>query len=163
MPLQPDMASMEWLCEPLNLMFRWPGGTQIEVGRYEGFAEQRVWDQSIGVYDHAIGEITIGTYEGFRSKIKEWIFDQLPDITSEHVRDLEGSGNANLVLYPTSLELFIRDRLDPEGCVLVGADEVRDRLSDSDYDEDGNITDPAAERIAEELNEDESTFKNVLG
>ncbi|MFE6739849.1 hypothetical protein [Streptomyces tubercidicus] len=164
MPLQPDMASMEWLCAPLNLMFRWSGGTQIEVGRYDDVIEQRLWDRSIGVYDHATGKIQIGSYEGFRSRVKEWILDDLPDITAEHVRDLvDGFGSSNLVLYPSRNELFIRDKLDPEGIILVDADDVCGLLDDSDYDEDGNITDEAAQRIAEKLKGDDETFRNVVG
>lgn len=164
MPLQPDMASMEWLCKPLNLMFNWPGGSMIEIGRYEDFAERRVWDQSIGVRDLATDKLMIGSYEGFRSKCKEWILDQLPEITAEHVSDLvDGFRSGNLVLYPDRLEIFIRNKLDPEGCILVDADDVREQLGDSDYDADGNVTEAAAQRIAEKLNKDDSTFQNVIG
>lgn len=163
MPLQPDMAPMELLCEPLNLMFRWSGGSQIEVGRSEEGSQHLIWDLSIGVYDHATGKIVISNYEEFRSKIKGWILDQLPDITAEHVRDLvDGFGSSNLVLYPSRSELFIRDKRDPEGVVLVDADDVRDLLNESDYDEDGDITEAAADRIAVELNENETTFRNIV-
>ncbi|MFD4858377.1 hypothetical protein [Streptomyces atratus] len=163
MPLQPDMAPMEWLCTPLNLIFKWSGGTSIEVGRYEDFSERRVWDQSVGVYDHASGKITLEpTYEAFVAKCKEWIRGNLPEITAEHVRDLvDGFGDSNLVLYPDRREIFIRSKLDPEGCVLTDNAAVIELLDEGEYDEDGDITDAAAQRIAEKLNADDETFRNV--
>ncbi|MFH9606903.1 hypothetical protein [Streptomyces sp. NPDC017448] len=164
MPLQPDMASMEWFCKPLNLIFKWSGGSSIEVGRYEDFSERRVWDQSVGVYDHASGTITISDYAGFRDKIQQWIIGNMPEVTAENVRDLvEGFGTSNLVLYPNTMELHLRNKLDPEGCVLLDADYVSELVSDSDYDEDGCLTDEAAQRVAEKLNSSDATFRNVFG
>lgn len=166
MPLQPDMAPMEWLCKPLNLIFNWSGGSSIEVGRYEDFAERRVFDQSIGVYDPSAGKITLEpTYEAFHAKCKEWIRDNIPDITAEIVQDLVngGSWSANIVLYPERQELFIRSKLDPEGCVLVEGDSVADLVEADEYDEDGDISAAAAQRIADKLNASDATFSNVYG
>ncbi|MFJ1700448.1 hypothetical protein ACIOHC_36255 [Streptomyces sp. NPDC088252] len=166
MPLQPDMAPMEWICKPLNLIFKWSGGSCIEVGRYEDFAERRVWDQSIGVYDHASGKITLeSTYEAFKAKCKEWIRDNIPDITAELVQDLVNGGfwSSNIVLYPERQELFIRSKLDPEGCVLVACSIVADLVDEDDYDEDGNITEADAQRIADKLNASDETFSSVYG
>lgn len=165
MPLQPDMAPMEWLCKPMNLVFEWSGGTMISVGRYEDFSVRRVFDQSIGVYDHSAGKITLEpTYEAFKAKCKDWIRGNLPEITAEHVRDLvDGFGDSNLVLYPDRREIFIRSKLDPEGVILTDGATVVELLDEDDYDEDGNIIDAAAQRIADKLNADEETFRNVFG
>ncbi|MGK5530840.1 hypothetical protein [Streptomyces sp. URMC 129] len=76
--MQHDIAPMEYMTDEITpgevLIFRWSGGTRIEIGRPEG--EEYVWDQCIGVYDHATGEKTIpATYEAFRAKVDEWIAD----------------------------------------------------------------------------------------
>lgn len=164
MPLQEDMAPMEWLCKPLDLIFTWSGGTTIDVSRYDAATGKRSWDQCIGVYDHATGKITIPpTHEAFKAKCEEWILDDMPEITAEHVADLvNGHGASNLVLYPERRELFLRNPLDPEGCVILGAETVRDMVSNTEYDEEGDVIASAAERIARLLNADRATFRNVL-
>lgn len=164
MPLQPDMAPMEWLCKPLDLIFKWSGGTSIDVGRHDPVTEERSWDLCIGVYDHAMGKITLPpTYEAFKAKCEEWILADMPEITAEHVKDLvNGFGASNLVLYPARQELFIRHKLDPEGCVVLESDSVRELVRDDEYDEDGEVIDSAAQRIADSLNGDEATFRSVL-
>ncbi|MFD5731192.1 hypothetical protein ACFWMT_34480, partial [Streptomyces sp. NPDC058368] len=109
------------------------------------------------------GKITLEpTYEAFVAKCKEWIRGNLPEITAEHVRDLvDGFGDSNLVLYPDRREIFIRSKLDPEGCVLTDNAAVIELLDEGEDDEDGDITDAAAQRIAEKLNADDETFRNV--
>jgi hypothetical protein len=80
MPLQPDMAPMEWLYEPLGLIFKWSGGSNIDVGRYDPVTEERHWDQNIGVRDLETGENTLEpTYEAFKEKCAEWVSNMYDD------------------------------------------------------------------------------------
>lgn len=154
---------MEWLCKPLDLMFKWSGGSSIDVGWYDSATEQRHWDLCIGVYDHATGKIMLPpTYEAFKAKCEEWVLDDMPEITAELVTDLVNAHGSNLVLYPERRELFIRSPLDPEGCVILESETVCDMVNESEYDEDGDVTASAAERIAGLLNADGATFRNVL-
>lgn len=80
--MQQDMAPMEYMTDELEpgsvLIFRWSGGTQIEIGRpgNDDAGEGYIWDQSISVYDHATGRIEIEpTYEAFRARVDEWVKD----------------------------------------------------------------------------------------
>lgn len=83
--MQEDMAPMEYMDPEAGLIFRWNGGTTVDIGRPQTERldgdipeEEReyVWDQCFKVYDYATGEIEIpATYEAFRARVDEWIKD----------------------------------------------------------------------------------------
>lgn len=150
--------AMEYLNTPMGLMFRWPEESKhIEIGRSE--FDRTIWDQIINLS----GKEVVRRYGVFRAEIKQWIISQLPEVTTENIRDLaDGFGSSNLVYVSGSQELHIRNKLDPEGYVLLTSDEVRGEMTDDDMDADGNITDTAVQRLTDAFNACEDLYKNIV-
>lgn len=149
---------MEYLNKPMDLMFRWPENSRhIEIGRSE--SDRTIWDQLINLS----GKEVVRSYGVFRAEIKQWIISQLPEVTSDNIRDLaDGFGTSNLVYVPRTQQVHLRDPRDPEGCVLLTSDEVLGETGDDDFDEEGNITDDAAQRLARAFNACEDLYKNIV-
>ncbi|WP_371665969.1 hypothetical protein OG306_33110 [Streptomyces sp. NBC_01241] len=68
------------------LIFRWKGGSTVEIGRpqterLDGDIPEEdrgyVWDKSFKVYDKETGKVTIfAEYAAFKAKCLEWVEEQ---------------------------------------------------------------------------------------
>ncbi|MFC9505459.1 hypothetical protein [Streptomyces sp. NPDC057002] len=141
---------------PRDLIFKLPpGANHVEIGRLEN--DRRIWDQSFSIYDPATGKREELDYEGFKRRCDEWLVamyvgDRIHGVEARHIQELADLHGDN-VLYMSDgavQEVLAASRV--QYGVIMTSDELTDRLTDADYDDDGLIRMESAQRIADELN-----------
>lgn len=135
--LRSPLVNMEYMSDEITpgetLIFRWSGGSMIEIGRPEN--EEYIWDQCINVYDHATGKIRIeNTYAAFKAEVNEWIADAVMEAA-----DPDGSLRAKRDAITARLAVF-GINLKPEDFTMYKGDLTLDGM-DADEWADAMTTD----------------------
>jgi hypothetical protein len=140
---------------PDDLIFKLVPAQHVEIGRLEN--GQRIWDQMINLVDQATGVHEILTYEEFKRRCDQWLVstyvgDRVQGVTAHHIQELADLHGDNVLYMRGGVvqEVLSADRV--EFGVILTSGVLASRLGDVDYDEDGNLREESAQRIADELN-----------
>lgn len=155
--VDPDalVAPMEaHVAVPDDLIFKLAPGKHIEIGRLEN--DRRIWDQMINLSDPSSGTRETLNYEDFRHRCEEWLVatyvgDHVEGVTAQHIRELDGYGTNGVYMRGGVVqEVLSVDRI--QYGMIYTSEMLAEDVTDEDYDEDGNLRDEAAQRIADKLN-----------
>lgn len=141
---------------PADLLFKLPPGRKmIEIGREEN--GRRIWDQSYQPSE------PISTYEDFRHACDLWLVsqyvgDRVQGVLARHIQELADLYGTNGLYMQGGVvqEVLSVDRI--QYGMIYTSEMLAEDVTPDDYDEDGNLREEAAQRIADKLN-GESTPK----
>ncbi|MGW3867288.1 hypothetical protein ACWEDZ_38400 [Streptomyces sp. NPDC005047] len=140
---------------PADLIFKAVPGKHIEIGRLE--QDQRVWDQMINLSDPRTGTRRELSYEDFRRECDRWLVstyvgDRVEGVLARHIQELADlHGTTGLYMHGGVVqEVLSVDRI--QYGMIYTSEMLAEDVTDADYDDDGNLREESAQRIADKLN-----------